>query len=365
MRQLPRDPVTEALRHPHQLVAQTLPQWDVLVRLARRSNLLARLAVMLDDTGALAQVPAGPRGHLNAVQVIAEAQERALRHEVALLRDALLPVIGDVVLLKGTAYVLAGLPPARGRLFSDIDILVPEASLARVEAALMRHGWATTHHDPYDQRYYRRWMHELPPMRHMRRLTVLDVHHTILPRTARLRPDARKLLDAAVAIEDEANVRVLAPADMVLHSATHLFTNEEFSNGLRDLADLDLLLRHFGALPGFWEGLVPRAVELQLARPLHYGLRYATALLGTPVPDGVMQAAQVGKPGTWRTSLMDTLFTRVLRPDHPLTSDALTPLAREALYVRAHWLRMPPHLLAYHLTRKALRREEAAPQQAA
>jgi hypothetical protein len=25
-------------------------------------------------------------------------------------------------------------------------------------------GWAATHHDAYDQRYYRQWMHELPPM---------------------------------------------------------------------------------------------------------------------------------------------------------------------------------------------------------
>jgi hypothetical protein len=31
------------------------------------------------------------------------------------------------------------------------------------------------------------------------------------------------------------------------------------------------------------------------------------------------------------------------------------------LYVRAHWLRMPAHLLVYHLTRKALIRDEDVP----
>ena len=36
----------------------------------------------------------------------------------------------------------------------------------------------------------------------------------------------------------------------------------------------------------------------------------------------------------------------------------LMPLARRALYVRAHWLRMPPLLLAWHLGVKAVRRQE-------
>ena len=66
-----------------------------------------------------------------------------------------------------------------------------------VEGALMLHGWSTTHHDAYDQRYYRKWMHELPPLKHNTRGTVLDVHHAILPVTARLKPDSRKLLAAS------------------------------------------------------------------------------------------------------------------------------------------------------------------------
>jgi hypothetical protein len=32
---------------------------------------------------------------------------------------------------------------------------------------------------------------------------------------------------------------------MVLHSATHLFYDGELNHGLRDLVDLDDLLRHF------------------------------------------------------------------------------------------------------------------------
>jgi hypothetical protein len=260
------------------------------------------------------------------------------------------------VLLKGAGYLFAGLPAARGRLFSDIDILVPRGALPQVEAALMQRGWMTTHHDAYDQRYYRKWMHELPPMQHVTRQSVLDVHHTIVPLTGRLHPDASKLLQAARPVAGQPLLRVLAPVDMVLHSATHLFLNEEFTNGLRDLADLDSLLRQFGAEPGFWRQLRERAAELELERPLFYALRYGRALLDTPA-----EAPGLHGPGGARLRLMDELFLRALQPVHPTASDRLTPLARGTLYLRAHWLRMPPALLAYHLAVKAFRRPQTEP----
>ena len=75
----------------------------------------------------------------------------------------------------------------------DIDIMVPEALLGDVEVALLAHGWAHIKFSDYDQRYYRKWSHELPPLVRQQRKTVVDVHHTILPRTSRLRPDVAKL----------------------------------------------------------------------------------------------------------------------------------------------------------------------------
>jgi hypothetical protein len=56
----------------------------------------------------------------------------------------------------------------------------------------------------------------------------------------------------------------------------------------------------------------------------------------------------------WGLRLMDALYLRALRPDHALASDGWTPLARWALYLRGHWLRMPPGLLVVHLLRKLL-----------
>jgi hypothetical protein len=335
------------------MASLTLADWDVLIRQAREADLLAHLCASIQRHGLFAQIPPQANEHLQWSRVIAERHIEAVQWEVELIRKALADIDVPVVLLKGAAYVIGKLPPAQGRIFSDVDIIVPKNKLDMVEANLMLHGWATTHHDAYDQRYYRTWMHELPPMRHIKRLTVIDVHHAILPATARVHPDSEKLLAAAISIDGYDDVMVLAPADMVLHSATHLFHNEQLDHGLRDLVDLDCLLRHFSDLPSFWPTLVKRAQELELTRSLFYALRYAMQILHTPVPSSAIQAAQIGSPNRLLVALMDQLFAQALLPDHPSCSNWFATIARKVLYVRATWLRMPPFLLTRHLFHKA------------
>lgn len=348
------DLVVAALVSPQSLPEKSLRHWDLLIRQARRADLLPRIASQLASLGKLQQVPPAPQAHLTAALVLAEAQRKSVLREIEQVRRALAAVGQETILLKGSAYLAAGLPAAAGRMFTDIDVLVPKKSLGEVEAVLMQGGWATTHHRPYDQRYYREWMHELPPFQHIRRGTVLDVHHGILPETARLRPDPVKLMAGAKAVPELPGVRVLAPEDMILHSMAHLFLNEELSHGLRDLSDLDLLLRHFSTARGFWQALLSRAQELTLSRPLFYGLRHVTTILGTPVPSTILRESEKDAPPQVILQLMDGLWRRALRSPHPTTADKLTPLALKSLYVRAHWLRMPPLLLARHLLTKSL-----------
>jgi hypothetical protein len=350
------DLVSRALRDVACLPSLALPEWDLLIRQARSAALLSRLAVLVEEAGLTAAIPEAPRQHLISARLLANAQAEEVVQEVEQLRQALAELPARPILLKGAAYLLADLPAAKGRVFSDVDVLVPKASLPQAEASLMAAGWATTHHDPYDQRYYRQWMHELPPFQHIRRGTVLDVHHGILPDTARLRPDAGALRSAAVPATGDARLDTLSPADMVLHSMTHLFHNEELHHGLRDISDMDLLLRHFGDDPAFWGHLAQRARQLGLTRPLYYGLRYTTLLLHTPVPDSLLAESRSWGPAGILRPVMDMLWLRALRPHHASVRDWLTSPALFMLYIRAHWLRMPPILLARHLAVKALRR---------
>ena len=327
----------------------TAVEWAALLPRLHAAALLARLACEARERGRLDRLPAVVCRQMTAAEAVAAQHARSIRWEVDRVRQALAGLDVPVILLKGAAYLLADLPPARGRLVSDVDIMVPRERLDGVEAALNRAGWAPLKSDAYDDRYYRRWMHELPPLQHTTRGTILDVHHGILPRTARFKPEPALLwADARPLAAD--GLLVLAPRDMALHVAAHLFGDGEVAGAVRDLMDLADLLRVFGEDPGFASALAARAAELDLERPLFYGLRYAHVLLDLDSSAFV----GAGSPPTARTlAIMDGLVGRALLPAKP---DGRSVLDVWALRARAHYLRMPWWLLAPHLARKTLRR---------
>ena len=152
---------------------------------------------------------------------------------------------------------------------------------------------------------------------------------------------------------------------MVLHSAVHLFYDGEFINGLRDLVDLADLFGCFGPRPGFWGDLVLRAREQGLQRPLFYAMRYAQSLLGADIPAAAMADIGTGAPPRLVLRLMDRLIVLVMVPDHPDFPQRRTAVAQWLLYIRSHWLRMPPGLLLKHLARKQMMRWKHSKQVAA
>lgn len=268
--------LVSALVDPETLAALDHARWNSLLRQARRTRLLARLARDAERKGILDAVPPKARDLLTSARYVARDNARAIAWECNRIERALRPLNLPLVLLKGAAYATASLPPARGRLSTDVDILVPRAKLAEVERTLQAAGWEHVEPSNYVQRYYRRWMHELPPLRHATRGTFVDVHHTILPTTGRVQPDAERLWRDAVATDVD-NIRVLAPEDMVLHSAAHLFQDGDLNYAIRDLVDVADLLRHFSRDPQFWGRLVERAALHELQRTLFYALRYGKA----------------------------------------------------------------------------------------
>ena len=340
------------LQNPSILSDLKLRQWDLVLRQARRADLLARLAYLVDSQGITSSLPDNIRDIFTAAKVIAVKHRQTVEWEIFCIGEALKDLPVPIVYLKGAAYILQKLPIANGRLFSDVDIMVPKKLINKAEHNLMLNGWATIKQSAYEQRYYRKWMHELPPLRHRRRQTVIDVHHHILPGTARYTPDVDKLLDATVPVNGNGNIRVLAPIDMLLHSMTHLFCEGEFNHGLRDLVDIDGLIKASSMREGFWHELVQRAIELELVIPLFYALRYAKYFLLTPIPDNIWQGIHGKLPGRIRLMLMDVLFKHALLPVHKSCSSVFSNIARFFLYIRGHYLRMPLHLLLPHLAVK-------------
>jgi hypothetical protein len=317
-----------------------------LLRQARACGLAARLSYMIEQHGWREATPAEVRRHFDAERLVADKLARDVEREVQSVLEPLLLAGVPLIVLKGAAYIMGNLPAAQGRVFTDIDIMVPLDAVDVAEKRLIGAGWRVEPKSAWDQRFYRRWMHQIPPMVHITRESVVDLHFAIAPRLARSPVPAEPLFNTAQRAPRNPSVRILAPWDLVLHSAAHLFNEGEFDRALRDLIDLDLLLRHFSALPDFWTHLLQRGEALGVARPLYYALRYTSRFLSTPVPPSVIEAAYRFAPPI--PALMDALFERALRPAHPTARDWATQLSILFLYARGHWLRLPLYLLAPH-----------------
>lgn len=351
--------LTRVLRTPGAALDFSDVQWSELVSVARSTNLIGPLASKLADAG----ITAPPRAerHLEGARQLATRQRLSVRWEAHGLQATLGGLGVPVMLLKGAAYVMSADHLGAGRMFGDIDVLVPREALGDVERALMLDGWVSAKKDAYDQRYYREWMHELPPMMHIRRGTVIDVHHTILPLTARNVPDPARILARARPVAGLPALRVPAPEDLLIHSVTHLVHEGELDNGLRDLHDIDSMLRQFGQAPGFWTRLVAHAAGNDLAGPLALGLRLAETVFESPVDAQALSALRDAASAAWRRPWLPALYGHALRPRAVTDHHPAAALARLSIYVRAHALRMPAHLLLRHLaikTWKGLARPE-------
>src|SRR3546814_18104983 len=115
-----------------------------------RAGILARLCFQLDELAALEKVPERPRRPLESARVLALKPERDVRWEVACVREVLVDSGVQITLLKGAAYVMAGLPPARGRLCSDTDFMAPPHRIDEAERTLLHAGWAPAVKDAYN-----------------------------------------------------------------------------------------------------------------------------------------------------------------------------------------------------------------------
>ncbi|MGE0179993.1 MAG: nucleotidyltransferase family protein [Sphingomonas sp.] len=311
--------------------------WTALIGTARAEQLLGSLACRLEGS----DVPAPVAAILQDARRDADHARTQALWEAEMARRATAHLGVPVILLKGTAFHAADLDAARGRSVGDLDILVPREAIDAVENALVAAGWERLKESGgYDDLYYRRWMHELPPLIHRERDRMIDVHHTILPPTARPTPDARALIADSVPLDG--GLRMLSPADMIVHAAAHLFADGDLAGGLRNLWDIDRLLREFAADPDFWPSLAIRARRHQLTTQVARALRLCADLYGTPIDSALAGHAR------WA----DRLFEARLLARNGWGQEKRKML-RFAFYIRSHWLRMPPLLLARHLLAKA------------
>lgn len=349
------------LKNPSLMLDLDVGGWNRVLFDGHILKLRGRLAHDAKEYGLWQKLPFKVQQILTNARIEAEAGQRKIMWEVNRVRRALFGFEDRIILVKGGAYIAKRLKSAAGRTSVDLDILVAKKNLDLVENHLFNAGYTSRILNEYDQHYYRQWGHELPPLLHPDRMLEVDVHHTILQVTNALSPNIDLMITAAE--RWEGNIYVLCHEDMLLHSIVHQFVDGVIKASLRNLLEQSDLIKEFSADPSFWSRFMDRAEEMNFGRPVFYALRYCRHFLNTDIPDDVMVRAKKSAPGPVTLKLMDLMVLRVMTPCGDSRSKLTSGLAKltdylatNGLYIRSHWLRMPPMMLALHLTRKFYRR---------
>ncbi len=330
-----------------------LRTWVSIVRILRYQQCLARLGWIMRKNDQLDKLPEYVVNHVKNAELIAQKQYNQVQYEVKILHRLLKPMSTHLLFLKGAAYsVTDNANVGFGRTYSDIDLLVDKKSIQNIEKELCLYGFFSEDLDEYDQKYYREWTHEIPPMRHGSRGTVLDVHHNLLPPITGRAPDVELFFQHTHKTSN--GYTVFSPAAMLLHSSIHLFLNEEIKHGFRDLTDLYLIIEQYQD-ENFWQEVVSLAIKSGFATEIFLALRYNKIILSLEIPETVSNQLKVYRPNNYQLRFLDFVFLNKLRATHPVNPSKNYLLADWLLLIRGHFLKMPFLLLLKHLSRKILR----------
>jgi len=349
--------IANVLKMPLLVKEMSNSQWEMCIRQANSCQMTGRLHYLLSIHQLLPFIPTQVLNHFNSALVKTQCQQKEITFEVSELVHCLNEVGIKPIFLKGAAYV-ASRTAHQGRTCNDIDILVPLNQLKAAEQRLASAGWVGEHISAYDAKYYRRWMHEIPPLVHLDRKTVLDVHHHLQPTTTRntfnidlmlVDIETHKLPER----DTQLLVRTLCLPDRILHSVYHLFSEGELHKGLRDLTDIQLMLVDYHQINSedVASLLLERANELNLSNQLYLAIDLISDLfypiVNLDAYNNYQRPHQINNTLGYR--ILHWCYQQLLVTNSINRTGFRHHSAALLIYVRSHCLKMPLRLLIPHL----------------
>ena len=350
--------LVQVLQAPSIIKGFSATQWNLLLRQASKAKMLSRVAYHINNLDLMRFVPQKILNHLHSEHVQVTHLHTQVNQELAELATIFTQLNIKAIYLKGTAYLLANLPLAKGRFFSDIDVLLAQDDIVKVEIALKCQGWISQKTNDHDQAYYRQYMHEIPPMQNILRGTIIDIHHNILPICNNNKLDISLLSNGAISLVNQHNHghqhQILAPAAMFMHSAIHLFHEGELEQGLRGLSDLDMLFSYFDEIESdFSQQLIDLAKNINQQSSLFYAWRYLKNIFHRDLPKIARAFIDDYPLKPKHLAVLDFIFITLFTAHHSTTRSWRFIAAAQLAYWRGHLLRMPLRLLIPHLLKKS------------
>lgn len=328
----------------------SLHEWQNVIFVLREAKLLGSLYHTAKQASCYDDYPDYAQKHLFSAQIYAQRQAQQITFESLEIRALLEQVGVTAVFLKGAGYTLRNSLNGRGRVCSDIDILVTKENLPKAERHLKSNRWQSEQLNDYDEKYYRQWAHEIPPLFQINRATVLDMHHNVyLPISGRS-PDIDLFLDSRD--KTESGCFVLNPRLSLLHSIIHLFTNEDSSSWMRDLFDIYLLAKEFND-DNLWEDIIELGNKTNFQFEVYCclkALEYYSLMTLDRTSKKFIEGFEVTKRQSW---ILENAILPAFCPEHSLLMTNKISRAKNLVYLRGHWIKMPLGVLIKHFTFKS------------
>ncbi|MDU0356336.1 nucleotidyltransferase family protein [Paraglaciecola aquimarina] len=348
MDSLSADLVCRIFVRPELSLSLTKKQWQQLILILRNQQLLARYSALFKQAGLFDSIPKQTQRHFLNADVLANNHKKQVLFEALELKHEVEGRQQYLIFLKGAGYSLSNSSIGQTRIYNDIDILTDKKSIDGIEKKLTLYGWQSEELTEHDEKYYRKWAHEIPPLRHGIRGTVVDIHHNIVPIISGRHIDADQFAKHSVITKD--GFQILSYAAMTMHSLIHLFFNEDVKKGYRDLIDIHTLMTDHSD-DEYWEELINLARESGFELELFLACRYSEKFFATKIPAKVTKHIAVNRP--WNMKYLDFIYKRVLKPNHPICRPNMFGLATFLILLRGHFQKMPLHILIFHLTTKS------------
>lgn len=320
-------------------------QWTTFIQEARKYALLGSCYFLAKDSGIWDLLPAEVQNHLVSGFHYAEKQKITLLNEMLELEKLFEHTGVPAILVKGVGYRLDGYAFARGRVFSDIDLLVPDSHYAEALRLLKDAGYLEFTMSAYDRRYYLRWSHQHPPLTHFMRGANIDLHHHLFPVSSNERILVEPLVRHAKPLAGSA-FSVPSPAFLFMHASVHLFYQDETHKLVKDLFDLYLLYNEILDRQSFTE-LLLAAQESNAQAAVYYALNTLQQLFDVRLPKESEQLAPAAS--SYRLWQMQFLLKHLLD-----NTSYWHRFAQFFWFVRGHLLKMGPLTLIYHSVAKSI-----------
>lgn len=311
----------------------TARDWTMLVHCCREQSLLGHAYLYIEPFQA--QLPDAIVSHFASGKVYADKQRQTMLQEMLLLESVFAKASFPILLVKGAAYRLHQFPFAAGRVFGDLDLLVPRQYMNAAVAMLQAAGFMdATEHD-YDRRYYLDWSHQHPPLRHFTRGSEIDLHHTIFFAKSAVQVDVERFISNSTPIEGS-RFSLPQPADMFVHSCLHLLYQEEHHKIIKDIVDLREL---YLSIINKYE-IIKAASLTNKPEVVALGLHLLSDLFSEPLSADERSFMQT-HASHWTRQIIRYMVCK-------LAGQQRHKFATIWWVIRGHLIKMPWYLLVYH-----------------